>query len=393
MQSSHAVCSVADRRVPVSGIERLARPCILKRKDYVPGKPIEEVRRETGITDLVKVASNENPLGPSPRALQAMIVELRDQGHRYPDSLCFDLRNKLAEVHGLSPSHFFIDNGEDGVITMLGLTFINPGDEVVFGAVTFPAFENITTKMNGVCVSVPMTPDHRLDMAGFASALSSRTKMVFVCNPNNPTGTMVSRGELERLLGCISESTIVVCDEAYNEFADSPEFPKTIAYLDRYPNLVILRTFSKIMGLAGVRVGYAIANPEVVRVMLKSREPFPVSRPAQAGALAAIDDADFVRRTLEVNREGKTQLYAELDQMGLQYCRSHANFVMVDLGTPAEPVFQAMLKEGVIVRPLGSFGLSNCIRISISTHEENARTLNALRGVLKPSPGRDNPPA
>jgi histidinol-phosphate aminotransferase len=363
-------------------VEKLVRPCILSRREYVPGKPIEEVRRETGITDLIKVASNENPLGTSPLALQAMIAEIRNNSHRYPDSLCYDLRNKLAGTHGLSADHFFVDNGEDGVITMLGLTFVNPGEEAVYGAITFPAYENITTKMDGVCVPVAMTPDFRLDLQGFAAALSDRTKIVFICNPNNPTGTIVCQRELEKLLNAVPESVIIVSDEAYFDFADSAEFPQTIDLLDEYPNLIVLRTFSKIMGLAGVRVGYAVANPPIIKAMLKSREPFPVSRPAQAGAVAAIDDTDFLHRTLELTRRGREQLYSGFEKLGLRYFRSHTNFVMVDLAVAALPVFQAMLEQGVIVRPLNTFGLPNCLRITVATPEENRRTLEVLGRIL-----------
>ena len=265
---------------------------------------------------------------------------------------------------------------------MLGLTFINPGEEVVYGAITFPAYENITTKMDGVCVPVAMTSDFRLDLQGFAAALSDRTKMVFVCNPNNPTGTMGCKDELEEFLEAVPESVIVVSDEAYYDFADSAEFPQTIDLLDKYPNLIVLRTFSKIMGLAGVRVGYAVANPDIVKATLKAREPFPVSRPAQAGASAALDDTEFVRRTVELTRRGREQLYCGFEKLGLRHLRSHTNFVMVDLGVVALPVFQAMLEQGVIVRPLNTFGLPNCLRITVATPEENRRTLDVLGRIL-----------
>ena len=278
-------------------LEKLVRKCILARKEYVPGKPIEEVQRELGLTDITKMASNENPLGTSSLALKAMIAELKANAHRYPESLCYDLRKKLADLHKLTPEHFFIDNGEDGVITMLGLTFINPEDEVIFGEITFPAFENITTKMGSVCIRVPMASGYRLDMRGFESAISKKTKMVFVCNPNNPTGTITTREEFQRLLSAAPESVLIISDEAYYHFADSPEYPQTQQYLAKYPNLIILRTFSKIMGLAGIRIGYAIAHPHIVKAMLKSREPFPVSRIAQAGALASLEDIDFINRT------------------------------------------------------------------------------------------------
>jgi histidinol-phosphate aminotransferase len=365
-----------------TAVARLARQCVLARKEYVPGKPVEEVRRELGIVDIIKMASNENPLGTSPLALEAMIEELRQSAHRYPESLCHDLIAKLADVHDLKPDRFFIDNGGDGVITMIGLTFIDPGDEVVMGQITFPAYENITTKMGGECVRVPLTSDYRLDVEGIISAVTPKTKIVFLCNPNNPTGTIIVQEEFERLLSSLPETVLLVTDEAYYDFADDPAFPQSVPYLYDYPNLIILRTFSKIMGLAGIRVGYAMAHPDIIKIMLRAREPFPVNRPAQAGALAALDDVDFVRRTLQVNSEGREQYYQAFEAMELTWYPTQTNFIFVDLGRPAEPPFQAMLRDGVIVRPLTSIGEPNGMRITIGTAEQNERTIAALSKAL-----------
>ena len=366
----------------VEAVTRLARQCILARKEYVPGKPIEEVRRELGIDDIIKMASNENPLGASPMALEAMIDELKRSAHRYPESLCYDLIQKLASVHNLAPECFFIDNGGDGVITMIGLSFVDPGDQVLMGGLTFPAYENITTKMDGECVQIPLTPDHRLDVEGFISAVTPKTKIAFLCNPNNPTGTIVTKQEFERLLTSLPETVLLVSDEAYYDFADDPAYPQSIPYLSQYPNLIIIRTFSKIMGLAGVRVGYCMAHPAVVKVMLKAREPFPVNRPAQAGALAALDDVDFIQSTLQLNRKGREQYYQAFASMGLTYYPTQTNFVFVELGQPAEPVFQALLRQGVVVRPVGYMGEPSCLRITIGTFEQNERTISALAKVL-----------
>jgi len=316
-----------------------------------------------------------------------MIQELHENANRYPESLCYDLRLKLAESHHLTPEHFLLENGEDGAITILGLTFLNPGEEVLAGQVTFAAYENMADKMDGVYVKVPLTSDYRLDVDGFLAAITPKTKLLFLCNPNNPTGTINTQEEFDRLIKRLPERVILVVDEAYCHFADDRArdgraYPQTTPYLRDYPNLVILRTFSKIMGLAGLRVGYAIAQPEVVKLMLKAREPFPVNRIAQAGALAALDDADFVRRTLEVNRRGREQFYRAFDGMELRYCHSQANFIFIDLGRPVQPVFEALLREGVIVRPLTSFGLADGLRISVGMEEENARTIAALKKVL-----------
>ncbi len=363
-------------------VEKLARPCILERKAYVPGKPVEEVQRELGICDIIKMASNENPLGTSPLALEAMIRELRESAHRYPESCCHRLACRLAQIHGLTNEHFFLDNGADGVITMLGLTFINPGEEVIYSQLSFPAYEHITAKMDGVCVPVPLTTDYRLDVEGFIAALTPRTKLVFLCNPNNPTGTIITQAEFERLLEAIPEDVLLVSDEAYYEFADHPAYPQTRPYLDAHPNLIILRTFSKVMGLAGLRIGYAMAHPDVIGVMLKSREPFPVNRIAQAGALAALDDEEFVARTLAVNRQGREQFYAAFEALGLCYYPTQTNFIFVDLEQPVDPLFAALLREGVIVRPLTPQGVPTALRITIGTPEENARTIEALTRLL-----------
>lgn len=362
--------------------KKLARQCMLDRKEYVPDKSVEEVRRELGLSDVIKMDSCENPLGTSPMALEAMINELKQKANRYPESLCHDLAHRLASVHDLRPEQFLFDTGADGVITVIGLTFVDPGDEVIFGEVTFPAYENITTKMDGVCVKVPLTEDYRLDVDGFVSAITPRTRMLFLCNPNNPTATITTKEEFQRLLKSTPETVIIVSDEAYCEFADDPSYPLSVPYLREYPNLIIVRTFSKIMGLAGLRVGYAMAHPDVINVMRKAREPFPVSGIAQAGALAALDDADFVNRTLAVNKEGREQYYRAFEEMGLQYYPSQANFIFVDLRRPAQPVFEAMLRDGVIVRPLIFAGAPNGMRISVGLKHENERTIASLKKAL-----------
>jgi histidinol-phosphate aminotransferase len=270
----------------------------------------------------------------------------------------------------------------DGVISMIGLTFLNPQDECIFGALTFPAYENIMDKMGARGVPVPMKEGYRLDTDGFLSAVTSDTKMVFLCNPNNPTGTFVTREETDRLLRGLPENVIVVSDEAYYEFADDPLYPQTEPYLSHLPNLILLRTFSKIMGLAGLRIGYAMAHVDVVRVMLKAREPYPVNIIAQAGALASLDDRDFVEKTLAVNQRGREQYYRAFDEMGLSYCPTQTNFIFIDLERPARPVFETMLRDGVIVRPLVFVGAPTCLRITIGLEQENERTIASLKRAL-----------
>ncbi|MHC1719947.1 MAG: histidinol-phosphate transaminase [Clostridiaceae bacterium] len=364
-------------------VEKITRPSILKCRDYVPGKPVEEVRRELGLTDIIKMASNENPLGTSPKALAAIIEEMNSSCNRYPESLCVELRQRLSQLHKVNEAQIFIDNGLDGVITMLGLTFISPEDEIIFGDVTFPAYGNITRKMGGVCVEVPLTKDNRLDLDGFAKAITSKTKMVFVCNPNNPTGTIITAEELDKLLAVVPEDVLVIMDEAYFEFADDPGFPDSLIYLPKYKNMIVLRTFSKIMGLAALRIGYAIADESLIRVMLKAREPFPVNRAAQAGALASLDDHEFVEKTLQVNLSGRKQLTVGLSELGLTVYPSQTNFVYGELnGQDSKKIFEAMLHDGVIIRPQKASGRLDALRISIGTQEENTATLASLKKAL-----------
>jgi histidinol-phosphate aminotransferase len=368
-------------------VEQLARPCILARKDYVPGKPVEEVRRELGLEDVIKLASNENPLGTSPLAVEAMVREITANANRYPESLCPDLANALARTHGLTPEQVFLENGLDGVITRIGMAFLNPGEEVIFGRLTFPAYANMTARMDARAVSVPLTRDFRLDVAEILAAITPRTKLIFLCNPNNPTGMIVTRTEYARLLAGLPETAILVMDEAYADFVDDPQYPQSLADLAAHPNLIVLRTFSKLMGLAGLRVGYALAGAEIVRLLRKTREPFPVNRIAQAGALAALDDQDFRRRTLQVNRDGREFYLRELARLGVRAVPSQANFVFMDLGRPARPVFEAMLREGVIVRPVDEPGWETCLRISIGLQGDNERALAALaRALGQPAP-------
>lgn len=364
-------------------IETIARRCIFEHRDYIPGKPIEEVQKEFGLTDIVKLASNENPLGTSPKAVDAMVQEARTAAFRYPVSQCTALAEKLAARLGVQSAQIYLDNGEDAVITMLGLTFFSPEDEVIAADITFPAYENIAAKMGCHLVKVPLTDSGNYDLDGILRAVTGRTKAVFLCNPNNPTGRIVTRDQAELFAAQLPERVLLVMDEAYCDFADPDLYPDSIQMLPAHKNLIVLRTFSKLYGLAGVRCGYAVADAEIIRVMNKAREPFPVSRIAQAGAGAALDDTDFVRRTLANNRQGLQTLYKAFDAMGLAYYPSHANFVYVELGQDAEPIFQKMLRLGVIVRPLGGMGKKTAMRITVGLPEENEQLIRALRQALQ----------
>lgn len=367
-------------------IENIVRPTLSGLKDYVPGKPIEEVQREYGITDVIKLASNENPLGASPKAVAAMLEEVANRSHLYPDGSSYELVHKLAAKFGVNPGQIFMESGLDGVITKLGLAFLNPGDEVIISQYSFPAYESIVLKMNAVAVLIPQTADYRIHIEGILKAVTPKTKMVCLCNPNNPTGTITTQVEFESLLANLPSDVLVISDEAYYEFVDDPMYPQTLAYLPKAPNLLVMRTFSKVYGLASVRIGYAVGDEALIKCLLKVREAFAVNRIAQAGALAAMDDATFMQETISANRKGREQYYRAFARLGIRYYPSQTNFIFFEVDRLGVEVYEAMLKMGVIIRPLLAQGLPHHLRISIGTEEENKRAISALEKVLKLAP-------
>jgi histidinol-phosphate aminotransferase len=363
-------------------IETLARKCIFEHPDYIPGKPVEEVKKELGLSDIIKLASNENPLGTSPLALKAMQEELMTNTCRYPVSLCPELARKIAQRLGVRPSQIYIDNGEDAVITMFGLTFFNPGEEIITSSLTFAAYANIAAKMGARLIKVPATENGDIDLEGVARAVSDRTKAIFICNPNNPTGKIVTHAEVTTLLNKVPANVLVVLDEAYIDFVDDVNYPRSLDLLSRYPNLLLMRTFSKVYGLAGIRCGYAIASDDIVRMMLKAREPFPVNRLAQVGALAALDDTEFRERTLKNNCDAKKYFYNALDRMGIAYYRTCGNFICIKLKDRVNEVYEKLLKKGIITRPCAGMGDPEGLRITFGTQQENERAVKALKECL-----------
>ncbi len=361
--------------------KKSARQCIIDADKFIPGKPIEEVEREYGITNIIKLASNENPFGVSPQALKAMVIELCSNTHLYPEGSCFVLREWLADYFKLESENFFIDNGLDGVITMLGLTFISPGDKIVTSDLTFPAYKNITNKMDGNLVSVKLNDDFSVDIDGLIDAAGKDAKIVFLCNPNNPTGTIIKKSDFETIMEQIPDSTIVVSDEAYFEYVTSQDYPDTLSYLDEHKNLIVLRTFSKIMGMAAVRLGYAIADKSIVNIMMKAREPFPVNRVAQAGAIAALGDYDFMDKVLKHTKKERDYYYSELVEYGFSVYESHTSFVFAQLNRPAGTLYEDLLREGIIVRPI-SYGEEDFFRITIGTKSENRKLIKILSKIL-----------
>jgi histidinol-phosphate aminotransferase len=348
---------------------------------YPPGMPIEELERELGIRDSIKLASNENPLGPSPKAVEA-IARALPQLHRYPDGSAFYLRRKLAEQHGVSPDEILVGNGSNELIELVVRTFLRPRDEAVMADQAFVVYRMVTQAVAATPKIVPLR-HYTHDLEAMAEAVTSRTRVVFVANPNNPTGTIFRRSAWEAFLRMLTgRQLLVIADDAYAEFATDPEYPDTIACRgDGSVPVVSLRTFSKLYGLAGLRVGYAVAPVGVVDALGRVRQPFNVNALALVAAGAALDDAEHVRRTLEVNREGMAYLTREFDRLKLAWVPSNANFVLVRVGQGGR-VYEDLLRRGVIVRPMDGYGFPDHLRVSVGLPAENARCIEALEAVL-----------
>ena len=360
--------------------DRLVRPAVARLKPYIPGKPIDEVKREFGLDDIIKLASNENPLGPSPRALQAMRLCLKDV-RLYPDNECYHLKRKLSERFGFPTEQIHLGRGSDEVIHEIGLAFLEKGDEVLIPAYPFVLYEFTGTLMDAELARVPFC-NYRYDLEAMAERITSRTKLAFIANPNNPTGTIVTHDEVVRFLDRMGDQGIVVLDEAYYEYAESADYPRSLELVKEGRNVIVLRTFSKIYSLAGLRIGYGFANPQLSAALAKVREPFNVSSVAQAAALASLEDDYQVRRSVEMNRRGKKLLYREFKRMGLKYVPSEANFVFFDSGRDAAKVFLELMKRGVIVRHDPAFGYPTHLRVTVGSTAQNQRFIAMLKEVL-----------
>jgi histidinol-phosphate aminotransferase len=343
------------------------------------------VERELGLSDIIKMASNENPLGPSPLAVEAMKAAM-GQIHLYPDAECYELRRAVAESLSISPDHLIFGNGGEEIITLIGKAFINEGDPCVISRDVYDAYETIVRIMGGtICYSDLV--QHRIDLRDMFKKIDEKTKLVFICNPMNPTGTIVTRQGLEHFLEKIPSKTLVVLDEAYFHFASDRNYPNGIDYVRQGKNIIVLRTFSKVYGLGGIRIGYGVADPELIQCLRLVKEPFNVNMLAQVAALAALRDEDHVTKTLHLVRTERAFLYDELRAMGIEFVPSEANFVWIDVGMDARVLFQQMLKRGVIIRPGDIWNLPNFIRLTIGTREQNARFIKSLKEIRQGSVG------
>jgi histidinol-phosphate aminotransferase len=358
---------------------------------YSPGKPIEEVEREYGIANSTKIASNENPLGPSPKAVSA-IKERLDQLHLYPDGDCFYLKTGLAKKLEVSPERLIFGNGSNEIIELAVRTFLRPGDEAVMAEQAFVVYQLVVQAAGGISRAVPLR-DFTHDLAAIAQAITAKTRIVFLANPNNPTGTIYRRRDWEDFLARVTADVLIIVDEAYYEYVEQADYPNSLGDHDRGKSLLTLRTFSKLYGLAGLRIGYGIgSDKELIGLMQRVRQPFNINAAAQWGALAALEDGEHVRRSLETNREGMAFLTREIAKLGLEQVPSCANFILIRVGKGNE-VFEQLLRQGVIVRPMGVYRFPDYLRVTVGTMEENRQFIQALKKVIKHTRTRSNVPA
>ncbi len=363
-------------------MKKLIRDNILKIQQYEPGKPIELLRRELGIEgDVCKMASNENPLGPSPLAIEA-IQKWLGECNFYPDNSCYELREKLGRIFGFPISNIRIGNGSSELIYMAGVAFMNPDENIVMSEATFLMAELISQILGTQSVIVPLC-DYQHDLERIADAVNEKTKIVYLDLPMNPIGTCSKQDPFERFVDKLPEDILLICDEAYYEYADRETYPHTLKLVKEGRNVLVLRTFSKLYGLAGFRVGYCIAKDDLVEAIRKVSLPFAVNKYAQIGAAAALDDKDHIQRTLEINEVGKRYLYDKFDEMSVFYIPSETNFLTINVRTDALEIANELQKKGVIVRPLTMYGKPTFMRVTIGTPPQNEKFVQAFMEIYE----------
>ncbi|MCK8816918.1 histidinol-phosphate transaminase [Natroniella sulfidigena] len=360
--------------------DNVVRQQILEIKPYVPGKPIEEVKRELGLDEVIKLASNENPLGPAPQAIEQM-KKTAEQVNIYPDGNVHYLRQKLATKLGVKEEELIFGNGSDELLALLGQTFITEQAEVIMAGTTFSEYRFATNIMGGKIVTVPLK-EYTHDLEAMAAAITPNTKLIFICNPNNPTGTIVTKDEVDNFLNQVPDDVIVIFDEAYYEYVANPAYPETVDYLADYENIIILRTFSKAYALAGLRIGYGIASQKLIDYIERVRQPFNVNLMAQKAAIASLATEDHLAKSVELNQVGKEYLYQEFDKLGLEYVPTGSNFILVDVAEDSTRVFEELMQRGVIIRDMSAFGYQTKIRVTVGLPEENEFFIEQLKEVL-----------
>jgi len=366
--------------------EQLAVPGVRALTPYLPGKPISELERELGIGNIVKLASNENPLGPSPKALEAARRALSEI-HLYPDGSGFELKAALSDKLDVLPEQITLGNGSNDVLELVARAFLSPQSKALYSEHAFAVYPIVTQAVGAEAAVAPAHdgsrgPRYGHDLQAMAQRLDEAARVVFIANPNNPTGTYLTASELRRFLGDLPEHVVAVVDEAYFEYVEAADYPNSVEWLADFPNLIVTRTFSKAYGLAGLRVGYAVSSPSIADLLNRVRQPFNVNSLALEAAKAALGDDIHLTRSVDLNRDGLRRLGEAFAERGLSFIPSVGNFLTVDVGRPAAPVYDALLRQGVIVRPVANYGLPHHLRVTVGTEEENRIFLNALDRVL-----------
>jgi histidinol-phosphate aminotransferase len=361
-----------------------ARMALQNIEPYSPGKPIWEVQRELGLTEVIKLASNENPLGTSPKAIQAAAASLHDM-HRYPDAQAYDLKHAIADKLAMQSEQIIVTNGGDELITLLSEAYLEQGDEVIVPDPSFTEYEFGALLMGAATVKVPLQEGFQYDWRSIADAVTERTKIVYLCSPNNPTGTYLTRTDLQQLLDRLPARVLVVMDAAYSHYVSASDYSDGLEFVRAGYPVLVLKTFSKIYGLAGIRVGFGVAGQDMIRNILQVKEPFNVNAMAQTAAISALDDEEHVRQSQELVIRERLRLYEAFRRLGLPYTVSMSNFVLVELGPDAESLYQRLMAGGVIVRYGKGWGLPKHIRVSIGTAAENDTFISVLQGVLAAS--------
>ncbi|HEC84010.1 MAG: histidinol-phosphate transaminase [Candidatus Parabeggiatoa sp. nov. 1] len=360
---------------------KLATPGVQGLQPYQPGKPLEELEREYGITNAIKLASNENPIGPSPRALEMVQASLKNLA-RYPDGNCCLLKTALAKKHGVDMNTLTLGNGSNDVLDLIARTFVTPAHSIIFSEYAFAIYPLVTQAISAKAIVIPAT-NWGHDLTAMQAAIRDDTRLIFIANPNNPTGTYVDKIRLKTFLDAVPEQVLVVLDEAYYEYAiaENPDYPDSLDWLTDYSNLITTRTFSKAYGLAGLRVGYSISHPDIAHLLNRLRQPFNVNNLAILAATAALDDNEHLEKSIALNRQGMQQLTQAFEAMKLDFIPSLGNFVSVNVGDGAK-VYELLLRQGVITRPIGGYNMPQHLRVTIGTAAENERFIKALGEVL-----------
>ncbi|GKT12910.1 MAG: histidinol-phosphate aminotransferase [Thiomicrorhabdus sp.] len=363
----------------------IVQPQVLGIHPYIPGKPVSELKRELGLTYISKLASNENPLGASPKAIEAIQSELKEIA-RYPDGGAYALKSKLSEMLAIKPTQLAIGNGSNELLELVARVFAGPGDEIIYSQYAFAVYPISAQIVGATGIEVPAV-NWGHDLQAMLAAITDKTKLIYIANPNNPTGTLFKRDEWEAFISQVPKKVVVVLDEAYIEYAQaqhaSSEYPDGLDYINEYSNLMVSRTFSKAYGLASLRVGYLFGCEEIIQYINQMRAPFNVNHYAQVAATAAIGDTAFVEKSVLVNQQGMRQLTSALSELAINYIPSAGNFICIELGGHALEVNQMLLAEGVIVRPVANYGLNHFLRVSIGTQVENQHFIDSLKLVLK----------